>query len=63
MNIEELRFSLQHLPHVKKVWVKDGNLGVYYITPVNDAEEIDLTAEPLSEVKVTKSKKEKLNGN
>lgn len=42
MKVQDLKNQYAHLPHVKKVWVKNGNV---YTSPVHQAECIDLTKE------------------
>lgn len=59
MTIEELRFSLKHLPGLRVVWLKDGQ---FYTAPITGGEEVDLMDDPLKEIviKTNKLKKEKI---
>lgn len=50
MNISELKSQYEHLPHVKKVWVKNEQV---YTSPVHGATEIDLTETNSQEVQET----------
>ncbi len=62
MTREEIKQYQSNIPHVKKVWVMEGNEGVFWLAPVPGSIEIDLSGDPLEEIKPTKSKKDKSNG-
>lgn len=42
MDLSKIKEQVAHLPHVKKVWVKDGDV---YIHAVKGSKEIDLSEE------------------
>ncbi len=63
MTREEIKQQyVSQVPHVKKVWAMEGNEGVFWLAPVPGSIEIDLSGDPLEEIKPTKSKKDKSNG-
>lgn len=63
MTKEEIKKYVHEMPHVKKVWIMEGNEGVFWFAPVPGSIEIDLSGDPLEEIKPTKYKKDKSNGN
>lgn len=54
MDIKKIKAEVAHIPHVKQVWVKDGEV---FIHPRKGAKVIDLTKADEPEVKPVKGKK------
>ena len=56
MTVEDLKKQYAHLPHVKKVWVKNSDV---YLVPVNGGELVDLTEIKSQDEKPVKPNKAK----